>query len=219
MSERKDGSMRLSGENVGNENRRKFFSENKIDKEKIISAGMVHGNKAVIVERKSSLIIKGADALVTKEKVFLAVTVADCAPVYFYDEKNKIVGLAHAGWRGVAGNIIGNTLNKMAKLGGNLENIEAVLGPGIRKCHFEIKEDILNEFINYSEFIFRKESKIFVDLFGIIKKQLLDFEIKEENIFDSGECTFENKKRYFSYRRDKPEVAEVMIAVIGMRGN
>ncbi|KKP68765.1 MAG: hypothetical protein UR66_C0003G0030 [Candidatus Moranbacteria bacterium GW2011_GWE1_35_17] len=209
--------MKLLGDDFNNENRSKFFKKNKINKRKVISAGMIHGNKAVIVTSKSPQIIPGADALVSKDDLFLAITIADCVPVYFYDEKNKVIGLAHAGWRGIIGDIAGNTLREMLKLGAKTEKIKVVLGPGIRKCHFEIKEDILDNFKKYPQAIILKEDKIFADLFGIIKKQLLNFEIKEENIFESGECTFENKEKFFSYRRDKPEVVEVMMAVIGIR--
>ncbi|EKE20791.1 MAG: hypothetical protein ACD_7C00483G0002 [uncultured bacterium] len=216
MSEKKDGSMKLLGDDSDNENRNKFFKKNKIDKIKVISAGMIHGNKVVIVDNESPQIIPGADALVTKEKVFLAITIADCVPVYFYDEKNKIIGLAHAGWRGVTGDIMGNTLKRMLKLGAKVEEIKVVLGPGIRKCHFEIKEDILDNFKKYPQFIISKEDKIFIDLFGIIKKELLEAGVLARNIHDSKECTFENKEKFFSYRRDKPEVVEVMMAIVGL---
>lgn len=219
MSERKDGSMKLLGNGNGAKNRDKFFIQNKINGEKVFAAEMVHGNGVAIVDEKSPQIIAGTDALVTKGKLFLAVTVADCVPVYFYDEKNKIVGLAHAGWRGIAGGIIKNTLDKIIQLGGEQGGTKVTLGPGIRKCHFEIKKDIVDNFKKYLQFIISKGDKLFVDIFGIIKEQLLNLGIKEINIFDSEECTFENKKQYFSYRRDKPEVVEVMMAMIGMRNS
>lgn len=216
MSEREDGSMKLSKSNINKKNRDNFFRKVEIDKEIVISPEIVHGNKAKIVTLKSPRIIKRADALVSRENVFLALTVADCIPVYFYDEKNKIIGLAHAGWRGVAGKIVKNTLAKMSKLGAEKKMIKIVLGPGIKKCHFEIKEDIVDRFKKYPQFVINKNDKIFVDLFGIIKEQLLSSKIEEQNIFISSECTYENKKRYFSYRRDNPEVVEAMIAIIGM---
>jgi polyphenol oxidase len=217
MSERKDGSMKLLGSQLNDANRTKFFKKYKIEKEKIISAKLTHTSIARVVNKKSPAVVFGADALITKDRIFLALTTADCVPVYFYDEKNKIIGLAHAGWRGVAGKIVRNTLEKMSKLGAEKKAIRIALGPGIKKCHFEIKKDIVDEFKNYSQFVIKKNGKIFVDLFGIIKEQLISLKIEEENIFISSECTYENKKRYFSYRRDKPVRAEVMMAIIGMR--
>ena len=217
MSERKDGSMKLLEDDLNVENRSNFFVKNGIDKENVFMAGMIHGSEAAIVDKNSPNLIEGVDALVSKEKIFLAVTVADCVPVYFYDEKNKIIGVAHAGWKGITKGIIKNTLDKIIQLGGDFGNIEVVLGPGIQKCHFEIKEDIVDKFKKYPQFVIFKKDKIFVDLFGIIKRQLLDYKIKNRNISVSKECTFEDAKRYFSYRRDKPERVEVMMAMIGLK--
>lgn len=217
MSEKKDGSMKLLGSIRDEKNRNDFFLQCGIDGKKIVAANLVHGNDAVIVNNKSSRIVNGADALVTRENIFLSLTVADCIPVYFYDEKNKIIGLAHAGWRGVIGEVIKNTLLEVMRLGAEVETISVVLGPGIKECHFEVQKDVSDKFKKYPQFIKRKRKKIFIDLFGIIKKQLLDFGIRKGNIFTSPECTFEDEKRYFSYRRDKPKVAEVMMAIIGMK--
>lgn len=217
MSEREDGSMKLFRDNRNKRNRDNFFRKIKVDRKNVISAEIVHGSKVGIVTKKSPKIIKGADALVTKENLFLTVTIADCIPVYFCDEKNKIIGLAHAGWRGIVSGIIKNTLDKFLKIGGDVTKIKIILGPGIKKCHFEIKDDILINFNNYREFIFQRNGKIKIDLFEIIQKQLLDLGVKNRNIFISKECTFENKRRYFSYRRDKPMQIEAMMAIIGMR--
>lgn len=216
MSERKDGSMKIFEYDKNKKNRDNFLVKNGISGENVFAAEIVHGSNVAIIGKKSPRFIKNADALVTKEEVFLMVTIADCVPVYFYDEKNKVIGLAHAGWRGIISGIIGNTLDKMLSLGARVEETSIVMGPGIRECRFEVREDVVAKFKNYSEFIIQKEEKIFINLFGVAKKQLLDFGIKEENILDYGECTFENKEKFFSYRRDKPEVVEAMIAVIGM---
>lgn len=217
MSEKPDGSMKIFENGANNENRSSFFEKNKINKDDIFSAEIIHGNKVEIVDRNFPKIIKGADALVTREKIFLSVTVADCIPIYFYDNKSNVVGIAHAGWRGITKGIIKNTLDKIIEIGGTSDNINVILGPGLRACHFEIKEDILDNFRKWAEFIIRKDDKIFVDLFGIIKKELLNNKVLEKNILDFGECTFDNKEKYFSYRRDRPEIIEAMIAVIGMR--
>ena len=217
MSEREDGSMKLFRDNNLNlENRANFFEKIGIGKNKIIAAEIVHGTTVAIVDRASAGIILGADGVVTKdENIFLSVTVADCIPVYFYDTENKIIGLVHAGWRGIVGGIIENAVKEILDLGGKVENMKVALGPGINKRHFEIKDDILGNFSDYAEFIIHKENKIFVNLKGIIKQQLKDSNINSENIEDNNQCTMENS-RYFSYRRDKPKVTEAMVAIIGV---
>lgn len=216
MSEKEDGSMKIYVDNPNNINRELFLAKNNIDKGSVYSAEIIHSSCAEIVDKKSPQIIEGADALVTKEVIFLAVTIADCIPIYFFEGKKKIIGIAHAGWRGITNGIINNTLDKIIQLGGEMEQLSVILGPGLRDCHFEIKSDILDKFYGYSDFIIKKEGKIFIDLFGIIRKELLDYSVQEYNIFESGECTFCNQEKYFSYRRDKPAKTEAMMAVIGL---
>lgn len=218
MSEREDGSMKLFKDNELNlENRNKLFEKIGIDKNSVVAAEIVHGVNISVVDNSDVKIVLEVDGLATnKQNIFLSITVADCVPVYFYEPKSNIIALAHCGWRGIAQNIIKNTLEKIENLGGKVQNIEVALGPGIKKCHFEIKEDILNQFKKYPNFIEKRDSKIFIDLKGIIRKQLIELRIKLENIEESDECTFENSNKYFSYRRDNPEVIEAMAAIIGI---
>jgi len=113
------------------------------------------------------------------------------------------------------GGIIKYTVNKIQEVGGSIENLYVGLGPGIGACHFEIREDVLDKFKKYDKFIVENKNKIFVDLKGIIRNQLLDLNIKNNNIEDDKVCTFDSDK-YFSYRRDRPREVEAMIAIIGL---
>jgi hypothetical protein len=218
MSEREDGSMKLlRGKNLNLENRAIFFRKIRINESKIISAEIAQGAAVEIVDVSSLKIIYGADSLITQEKnVFLSITVADCVPVYIYEQEHGIISLIHCGWRGISDGIIENTLRKIMDLGGKAENLKIALGPGINICHFEIKEDILDKFSDYPEFIIRRDDKISIDLKGIIRKKLADFNVDLDNIEDNRECTAESDK-YFSFRRDKPKIAEAMVAVLGIR--
>lgn len=218
MSERKNGSMKLFKDNNLNlENRESFFQKIGIRQDKVISAEIVHGAHVEVVDDLSSEIILGADGMVTQRKdIFLSVTVADCIPVYLYDVEQKVIGIAHCGWRGIIGGIIENTMNAVFRIGGNAKNLRVALGPGINSCHFEIGEDVLSEFMRYTEQVVYRDGKIFVDLKGIIGKQLSDFGVCLENIEDAHVCTAENSS-FFSCRRDRPKVTEAMIALIGFR--
>ncbi|EKE11025.1 MAG: hypothetical protein ACD_15C00151G0003 [uncultured bacterium] len=218
MSEREDGSMKLFEDSELNlENRKRFFEKIGIGENKVVAAEIVHETDVAIVDNASPEIMREADGLVAKdENVFLSVTVADCIPVYFYEPEQKIIAIAHCGWRGIVDGIIESSVNKVIGLGGKAENLKVALGPGIDKCHFEIREDVLERFSKYPEFIIRREDKIFVDLKGIIRKQLANFNINTENIEDNKECTVEHD-RYFSYRRDRPKSTEAMIAIIGFK--
>ncbi len=218
MSERKDGPMKLLKDSEVNlKNRKKFFAGINPERKKIISAEIVHGNKTEIVDSESPELIFGADGLISKDKkIFLSVTIADCIPVYFYDPEKQIFGIAHCGWRGIVAGIAGSAVGKMKEAGGKPENLLVALGPGIGKCHFEIKEDVLEKFSGYENFIERRDGKIIADLKGIIKLQLQNLGVPEENIENDPTCTFESD-RFFSFRRDRPKEVEAMVAAIGMK--
>jgi YfiH family protein len=222
MSEREDGSMRLFDngnliqENI--ERRKKYFKKLGVKFDNVISAYLINETKIKIIENKERGIISKTDGLVTNKKnIYLSVTAADCIPVLFYDFKSKIVGVAHAGWRGVVGNIIKKTVDNIFKLGGNAESIAVSMGPGIKQCHFEISKDILDKFNTCPEFIERRENKYVVNLKGIIKKQLTEIGIKNENIDNNNDCTFCNEEKYFSYRRENQKDVGLMIALIGLK--
>jgi hypothetical protein len=221
MSEKEDGSLKIvSDEIIGRknqENRKVFFEKLGIDGNAVVSANLVHGDRVEIVAGAKTKIILETDALVTKKKcVLLAITVADCVPVFFCEKDKGIVAVAHAGWRGIVGNILKNTVDEISKLGGNKNEMHVALGPGINECHFEIKDDVLEMFAGYEDFINERDGKMFVNLKGIIKKQLMNLGISESNIENNEACTFE-AKNLFSFRRDKSQFNS-MIAIIGMRG-
>jgi len=217
MSERADGSMRIYADGKNDKNRQAFFSKCGIEKGEVFSVEIVHGACAKTVDKSAPHLIEGADALVTKDKIFLSVTVADCIPVYFYVKNSEIIALAHAGWRGILGGIIENTLEEIFKLGGKNTDIEVVLGPGLRACHFEIKDDILGQFEKYFQYIIRREEKIYADLFAIIREKIISGGVLETNVSESGECTFCDREKFYSFRRDKPMETEAMVAIIGLK--
>lgn len=222
MSEKKDGSMRLFYDGIFDENnaknRARYFRKIGIKYEDAIAAYLIHGVNVEIIKNSKEKIIPKTDVLITKEKgIYLSVTAADCIPVMFYDAKEKIIGIVHAGWRGIVGEIIKKTINKIIKLGGKIENIMVAMGPGINSCHFSIAEDNLDKFEIYSEFIEKRKDEHFVDLKGIIRKQLFKLGIKEKNIENNNDCTFCNKDKYYSYRREKVKNSGLMVALIGMK--
>ena len=221
MSEKKDGSMRLFYNGVFDENnaknRGRYFGEIGIKYEDVITAYLINGTNIEIIENNKEKVIPKTDALVTRKKgIYLSATAADCIPVLFYETKFKIIGIAHSGWRGTVSEIAKKTIGKIIELGGKTENIVVAMGPGINRCHFEINDDILDDFANYQEFVEKREGKYFADLKGIIKKQLLEAGIKEENVENNNDCTFCNEDKYYSYRREKVKNSGLMITLIGL---
>lgn len=250
MSEKEDGTMRLRDDGENMENRNRFFEKAGIDSSRVIGAKLEQGVNVKIISDNKEKIISGTDALITKEKnIFLSISVADCLPVFFYEVEAKIIAIAHAGWRGIAGGVIENTIEKIIESGGEAKNLKVALGPGINQCHFEAGGEVAERFIphlfqsrgvhaartrddeeffqqstpikgagfkNYQEYILKKDNKYFIDLRGIAKSKLNEQGVKLENIEDSNICT-SCSPNLFSFRRDKPEIVEAMVAVIGFK--
>jgi polyphenol oxidase len=212
----------FKGDKLNPENqeyRKKLFKTLEIEENNVVYSFLQGGINVKVVGNRPDMIPK-IDALVTKRKnVYLSVTAADCIPVLFYDPYVKIIGIAHAGWRGIVGGIIKNTVDKIIELGGNYEHIAVAMGPGINACHYSIKPEFLDKFDNYKDFLTERDGLQFADLKGMIRKQLLDLGINPENIENNNDCTFDHEDKYFSHRRDKTneETMEAMLALIGMK--
>ena len=216
VSEKSDGAMELAAGGLTSIHKRSaYFKGQGIDVQKTVSPKQLHSAKVVKVSDKDrNKIIPGVDGLATSRKnLFLTITVADCFPIYFFDAASNTVGLSHSGWRGTVKNIAAKTVKVMSE---NPANIIVGIGPGIQACHFEIKEDILENFLKYPEAIINRDGKIFIDLPKIIRQELIEAGLKNQNIESSGECTFCEKEKYFSFRRDKPKNVEAMAAYVGL---
>ena len=229
FSERADGNMRIyrgnvhdkENENARNkENRRLFFKKVGLDDLDLVLAGLVHGNNIVKVgEKDKGIVIPDCDGFITNiPGIILGVTAADCVPVYFWNKQNSVIGIAHTGWRGVEKRIV----EEMIKLLMNnydcqAEDIYVEIGPHIKDCHFEVKEDVIKNFLNYPDCLNERDGIKYLNLKNIIKKQLISSGVEKENIKMSYECTFCEKEKYFSYRRDKPEEIEAMLAYITIK--
>lgn len=217
--------MKFRQENLGEilQNRKNFLDKLGLDASRTVSAGAVHENKVSVVDEENiGQTIENTDGLITSaSNVILTVTAADCLPIYFFGEnkytdkrKNKkIIGLAHAGWRGVAKNIVREMFKKMqAEFGMNPIDVSVKIGPHIKSCHFEIKKDVEDQFAEYKNCITREGDTVRLDLAAVVTRQLKAEGVCSEKISVSNECTYCLDKKYFSFRRDKPEKLEVMLA-------
>jgi len=149
-----------------------------------------------------------ADAVVTKlRNVVIGVVTADCVPILLVDDKNKIISAVHAGWRGSVAGIIENSINKMVKIGAEIKNIKALIGPHLRVENFEVKQDFISDLIKnnikYQDFIICKNDKIFFNITKFINYKLQSTGITE--IYDVNLDTYSNPDLFFSYRRSTHE--------------
>ena len=134
----------------------------------------------------------------------IGILTADCIPILFYDPINKIVGCAHAGWKGTYSGIIENTIKRFKSLNCELNELVAVIGPCIKKENYEVGNEFYDRFIkknkkNKKFFKINKNKKYLFDLRGLVNEKLVSLKVRKiENIELD---TFSEKNLFFSYRR------------------
>lgn len=141
---------------------------------------------------------ENADAVYTNEtNVVLVIQVADCLPILVSNSSGSEIGAIHAGWRGLASGVIANTLDLFSD-----KSLTAWIGPGIGPCHYEVDKELIDRFSDYGGRIMPgNDSEHWqLDLPGIALDQLNSAGV--DKVSASAECTFCNKEKYFSYRRD-----------------
>ncbi len=165
-----------------------------------------HSTDVAILENMDDVLeITDADAQVTTlKKVALAVLTADCLPVLFTSDTGSIIACAHAGWRGLSGGIIADTVEALDVAP---SHIIAWFGPCIGQEKFEVGDLVRTEFVEqnpeYSLFFLpsgKFDNKYFASLQDIAFFQLKQLGVKHIS-YDST-CTFTDKERFYSYRRD-----------------
>ena len=157
------------------------------------------------------------DAMVTDQPdIWLAIQVADCAPVLLADRKNKIIGAAHAGWRGAVAGIVPNTIEKMAGLGAQPEEIEVFVGPCISFKNFEVGAEVAQQFPD--DLVDRTTyAKPHADLKALVNRQLVQAGIRSESVEISPFCTMEHEEMLYSHRLQNGNTGRMM-AVIALKG-
>jgi len=112
------------------ENRRRMAEEMGVAPECLLSAHQIHSPDVVVVTGPWQGDKPRADALVTStEGIAIGVTAADCGPVLFADASARVIGAAHAGWKGALTGVVESTIAAMEKLGADRSDIVAAIGP------------------------------------------------------------------------------------------
>lgn len=147
------------------------------------------------------------DALVTDNPALaLTMTFADCPPVVIFDDEARVLALVHAGWKPIAADIIEKTLAMMHQLGAHRSRMQAFIGPGVRKCCYEVAPDVATKVDGLPHV-----GHVHIDLSDIIGMRLAARGVDVEKIHQHPTCTCcgavdtekGKKPLYFSYRREK----------------
>ena len=161
----------------------------------------VHGTR--VIEAGPWSLGEEADAAVTRTPGRVcAVLTADCLPVLLADAQGTVVGIAHAGWRGLAAGVIESVVRAMGVAPASLV---AYLGPAIEAGAYEVGRDVFDAFVGAdaaaaAAFASRGEGKFLADLNLLARQRLMRFGVG--SIHGGTLCTYSDPERLYSYRRD-----------------
>lgn len=188
-----------------------------VDVDDLVFSDQIHEDKIAIVgmndrgkgfSKKSDLL--GVDGLITTEKnVALVTFYADCVPLYFLDPIHKVIGLAHAGWRGTVKKIGKKMVEKMIyHYNTNPKDMIAGIGPSIGGCCFEVSEDVKNAFSNVynhdiiDEIVKNKgNDKYLINLWVANAVSMVEGGMDFNKITVGDICTMCNAEDMFSHRK------------------
>jgi polyphenol oxidase len=188
------------------ENRRRMAEEMAVAPSHFLSVHQIHSPDAVVATGPwQGPSRPRADAIVTRtEGLAIGVTAADCGPILFVDPGARVIGAAHAGWKGALTGIVESTVAAMEKLGAERGGIVAAIGPLIRQHSYEVGGEFVERFVeadaeNAPFFLpAEREGHAMFDLAGYIRMRLENAGVLM--IDDIGVDTYSDE-RFYSYRR------------------
>jgi YfiH family protein len=188
------------------ENRRRMAQQMGVAAEHFLSMHQTHSSDVVVASGPwPGGSRPRADAIVTRTQgLAIGASAADCGPVLFADPNARVIGAAHAGWKGALTGIVESTVAAMEKLGADRNGIVAAIGPLIRQPSYEVGGEFVERFIeaDADDGVFfipsAREGHAMFDLPGYIRMRLENAGVLM--IDDLGVDTYSDD-RFFSYRR------------------
>ena len=203
-----------------NMKREDFFSSLKIPAEKVYSLYQIHSKDVFILGKPQAEdqgylpnpdnFAREGDGMVSFSSVpILAITVADCLPVFLLDTENGYFALVHSGWKGTG--IVLNALDIMQKAGARPEAIAAVLGPCIQSCCYKVDKERAEWFDTEFGAVRHDPSGSYISLQAANARLLVSRGV--QHIAYCTDCTFTDE-RLGSFRREGPQSFTRMLAMI-----
>ncbi|MDB5619620.1 peptidoglycan editing factor PgeF [Tardiphaga sp.] len=205
------------------ENRRRMAAQIGVDPAHFLTVYQIHSpDVAVAAAPWDAATRPRADAIVTRvEGLALGVTTADCGPVLFVDPKSRVIGAAHAGWKGAFTGVLEATIHAMEKLGADRSDMTVAIGPLIRQPSYEVGAEFVESFVrkdseNSLFFIpSARDGHAMFDLAGYIRMRLTRADVGA--IDDTGIDTYPDEN-FFSYRRsvhrNEPDYGRQIHAIV-----
>lgn len=188
------------------ENRRRMAAQMGVKPEHFLSLHQVHSPDVVVATGPwPGAQRPRADAIVTRtEGVSIGASAADCGPILFVDPSARVIGAAHAGWKGALTGVLESTVDAMEKLGAERSGVVAAIGPLIRQHSYEVGSEFVERFLdadaeNAAFFIPSvRDGHAMFDLAAYIRMRLENAGVLM--IDDIGIDTYSDE-RFYSYRR------------------
>jgi polyphenol oxidase len=189
------------------ENRARMAAALGVKSERLLTAYQIHSPNVVVADQPwASETRPRADAIVSRTPALaIGISTADCGPLLFADNEARVIGAAHAGWRGAFTGVIEATIAAMEQLGASRTRIAAALGPTIRQPNYEVGPEFVERFtaayagnVRFFKPSARVDHAMF-DLAGYIAARIKKIGIAQFEDLDL--CTCAEPTRFYSYRR------------------
>lgn len=186
--------------NVVNQNRKKFLNELGFEATDVVFQKQVHGDEISIIENSDYCV--ESDAMITQNPgIALAISTADCTPIFMFDKKRKIIAGIHSGWRSTTKKITSKTIQLLINdFNVDPNDLYVYIGPSISQANYEVGYEVAAQFD--SKYVMNVNHKLLLDVAGCNYDMLIQNEIPVENIQRSKLCTYQQKNLLHSYRRD-----------------
>jgi hypothetical protein len=197
----------LDEERLVSENRARAMSALGLPAQALVTIYQIHSADVTAVTRVwCPADAPRGDAMATKERgIALGILAADCAPVLLADGAARVIGAAHAGWRGALSGVLEATLSAMEALGAARRRIVAAIGPCIGRDSYEVGPELAQRFLDAHADNARyfepapRPRHFYFDLPGYVAARLRGAQVARIDTLDY--CTLARPHSFFSYRR------------------
>ncbi len=203
------------------ENRRRFAGALGVGRDALIFARQLHSDHTEYVTEETIGTELSCDALVTdRPGLLIAVKTADCVPILFCDPAHRVIGAAHAGWRGTVAGVAAACVSAMLERGASAGDIVAAIGPCIHADCYETGRDFVDAVsasrcasLCLPQIRPAGNGRYFADLPAMNRAILREAGLAEDRILVSGFCTACCSSLFFSHRAGKGKRGLMMAAI------